>query len=160
MRRNFTLYFVIGLALIVLATFVVFTLVARDSVAQRRHLVAHNLAKFGKTLAAESTPPADAVAFLRAKLDPMVLVHPSWPEQPGYMLVEGVRLTGADADPPDTIWIYENVPPQKLKVGRHILLASGNVEIDDPRFQQRLAAQEEGWKKAGRTWSIRPLGPP
>lgn len=148
-RRNFTLYFIIGLGLIVLATFVAFTLIARDSVAQRRVQVARNLHEMGKALASG------------AKLDPALLLHPSWPEQAGYMIVDGVRLNGPDADGSDTIWIFENVPPQKLKVGRQVLFKNGSVEFvtDDPQFQQRLKAQEDAWKKAGRTWSVTPLTP-
>lgn len=155
-RRNFTLYFILLLGVISAITFYYFTAYARSSVEHRKEINRSNLAAIGAALkkhALDERLPADLPA---GTLPPQTFTNPSWPEQAGYMLVTGVRLT----DAPETILVFENTPPAKRKLGRHVLTLDGRIEVvSEDRLQERLDALQFKWKAESRPWRVSALFP-
>ena len=120
--------------------------------AERRAYSAKNLAEMGKLLLAADFPD-DPNALLAAQ--PALVINPSWPEQVGYVYVRGTKAT----DEPGTIVLYENVPPEKRKIGRQVLLRSGSVEMcTEDDFQKRKQEQEKRWSAERRPWQLVPVG--
>ncbi len=151
-RRNFTLFFILALGAAAAGTFFVFSSYARSSVKTRRDASRANLQALAGALSAYATggaypqDPAPALAIVL----PEQRINPSWPEGPGYVYVSGVSKN----DPPETLLLYENVPPQKARMGRLVSLLNGEPrQLEEPAFQERLRAQEELWRASGRRWN-------
>jgi uncharacterized protein YbgA (DUF1722 family) len=67
---------------------------------------------------------------------------------------------GTEADPPDTILIYENVPPEKRKLGRLVARADGSIEqLSETQFEERLNALKSRFAEQKRTWNVLPVDP-
>ena len=156
-RRNFALLFIIALLLASAATFAVFTYVARTGKAQRREVSRANLIKMHEALQAYAREngrfPDDLSALQPRFLQAEDVIHPAWPERPGYMYVAGVQ----SVDPPESVLVFENLPERKVKLGRLAVTLQGQVqELNEADFQQRLSAQELRYKEKKRAWTLRP----
>jgi hypothetical protein len=147
-RRNFTLFFLALIGIVVVATFFTFTYFQRQGLAKRRAESRENLREIARRLRSlDPIPEEPAVLILRESSDKNLLTSPSWPDQPGYFFIPGVRST----DPPATLLAYENIPPGKRKIARFVATLDGEInELSDADFQCRLDEQTEAWKKDNR----------
>jgi hypothetical protein len=158
---RFAVLFVLALALVSTGVFLVFSHYQRVGAEERRELSAAHLARFKQFLNSYAERhngnfPERALIFQDAlKTDD--LIHPSWPEQPGYVYVTDARAS----DEANTIVIYENVPERKRKLGFQILRRDGRIEwLSQQDFVSALQAQEALWKKSGRLWKPEEIVPP
>ena len=164
-RRNFVIYFM-GIMLVASAiTFVCFTYAAHTSKAQRREISLNNLRSIHQALKAfvddaenQKRFPTELKMLAPKYLkDENALSHPAWPNRAGYVYVVGVQIS----DPAETIFVYENVPAGKEKLGRLTLSLNGEVHMwDEAAFQALIAAQQALWKSQNRLWravAVEPL---
>ena len=161
-HRYFAPLLLLGLLAVSAGGFFILRHMAETSVAQRRELSRKNLERLNVALRAtaernQGSYPGSAEAVVReAALAAEALIHPAWPDQPGYIYVPGGRLD----DDPSTIVVFENVPARKSRLPHQILTVAGGIEtLETPAFKERLRHQAERWKQAGRRWAPEPLGP-
>jgi hypothetical protein len=101
--------------------------------------------------------PDDPLAVYPKLVDDIdVFVNPSWPDDSGYVYVRGIR----QADPTDTIVLFENVPTEKRKLGRLLAKLDGTIEqLTEAQFQEKLKAQEACWTEQKRGWRVLLIDP-
>src|SRR5579862_89405 len=157
----FTVVFVLTLLLISAAVFVVFTHFQRTLAEERRTRSAQNLETLRDVIRAYAAGhngalPARAAEIATRVKSPEDLLHPAWPNQPGYVYIPGAQPSDGD----DSILIYENAPESKRKLGFQVLLVNGKIEaLSRDAFLDVLSSQEEFWKQKGRFWSPEELIP-
>jgi hypothetical protein len=159
-RRNFTLYFVLILAVISAGVFFAFRDMMRSSVEQRRETSrAHLKALFQalRNYAAEnngSFPDELNRLYPKYVQDRDVFFHPAWPDRPGYVYITDLR----SVDGSETIAIFENIPAEKGKLQCLALTLGGSiVPLDGSQLEQRLEAQASVWRTEKRQWLPKPV---
>ena len=149
---NFAIPFIVVSGLLGIGGFLLLRSTAQNGVVERRAYSAKNLHELGKLLENAGFPD-DPNTLLNAQ--PGLAINPSWPEQVGYVYVRGTKAT----DEPTAIVLYENVPPEKRKIGRQALLRNGTVEMfTEDEFQKRKQQQEQRWSADHRPWQLVPVG--
>ncbi len=149
---NFAIPFIVVSGLLGIGGFLLLRGTARSGVIERRGYSAKNLKEMGDLIKSAGYPD-DPNALLADR--PGLAINPSWPEQVGYVYISKVKAT----DAADTMVLFENVPPEKRKIGRQVLLQSGNVElIPEDAFQTRLKELEARWSTEHRPWQLVPVG--
>lgn len=159
-RRNFTLYFMLAMTAVSAGVFFSFRGVMRSSLAERREVSRSHLQTLHqglKAYAAENNAAyPEELSLLHPQFipDSATFFHPAWPERPGYVYVTGLRAS----DPPESLTIYENIPPGKEKLQRLVLRLNGTIESwPEAEFQQRLARQAAVWQAEKRPWQPQPV---
>jgi hypothetical protein len=152
-RPKFIFFFLLFVGICSAAGFLTLRYAAQQGVASRREQSRGHLQALGNILAARAATAAGqfpgSVAGLIDAQDAGLAVNPSWPDEDGYIYVTGVRAS----DPPESLLLYENVPPEKRKIGRLVLRLDGSIELlAEGAFQQRLKAQEIARAAAERPW--------
>ena len=152
-RPNFVIFFLIFVGVCGFAGFMTLRYAAKSGVAARREQSREHLLALGKLLServsrAERSYPHDFAGLIDASHADLT-VNPAWPDEAGYIYVTGVRSD----DPPDSLLLFENVPPEKRKLGRLVLRLDGKVELlTEDQFQQRLDAQRMSREAVQRPW--------
>jgi hypothetical protein len=166
-KRNFLVLFLLVTAVIGGGFFFGLRYSAASGIAGRKKEIRANLGRivaalktYSQTAGGNGLLPDDPLAVYPKFIDdPEVFVNPSWPDEIGYSYVTGVR-TGAETDAPDTILIYENVPPEKRKLGRLVARADGSIEqLSETQFEERLNALKSRFAEQKRTWNVLPVDP-
>ena len=152
---RFAIVFMLTLAAISGGVFVAFSTYQRAMFTSRRETSAQNLTGIGAALKAYAAnnggryPERAALLTQEYLPDEHVLIHPAWPEQPGYVYIPGQRAE----DSPQTLLLYENVPEHKRKLGIQALFSDGRIEtLKEAEIEIKLKNQEEAWKRTGRVW--------
>lgn len=155
---RFAICFILGMLLASAGIFFAFSSSQRSAMAWRRQTSAENLSKIFTVLNTYSQRFADYPERPSQLLDTnlidpkspdamRVLINPSWPTLPGYIYLPGVRSD----DSPETLFVYENVPENKRKLGRQVVYRSGKIELlSEVDFEAKIKAQEEIWRKSKR----------
>jgi hypothetical protein len=151
-RFNFAVPFILVSGLLGIAGFLLLRSTAQSGVAERKNESRANLALMAQLLKAAGYPddPNAAIAS-----HPEAAINPSWPEQIGYVYVSGIHST----DPESSVVLFENVPPEKQKLGRLVARLDGTVELlTEGALQERLHAMEARWSAEHRPWRKIPIG--
>lgn len=158
-RRYFTLIFVVVLGAISVFVFFQFREMTRNSVEQRHEASRAHLLALHKGLQSYAAANTGSFPNLLGQLFPKYVAdrenffHPAWPDRPGYVYVTGLRA----ADDPQSIEIFENVPPEKDKLQRSFVTLSGEVyALNKTQFDERLSKQESTWRAEKRLWLAQP----
>jgi len=165
LRRNFLVLFLLITGIIGAGFFFGLRYSAASGIAERKSEIRRNLNRMLLALTtyaqnnAGAFPDDIVTLFPKYVSDPEIFVNPSWPDEIGYMYVTGV-CTGSVPDSSDTLLIFENVPPEKRKLGRLVVQLDGKVEqLTEPQFQERLTALKARWSEQKRDLKLAPVDP-
>lgn len=153
-RFNFAVPFILVSGVLGIAGFLVLRGAAQSGVAERKNESRAHLALLGQLLQSAGYPDDPAATIAP---HPEATINPSWPDQVGYVYICGIQ--GAGKDTPETVVLFENVPPEKQKLGRLALRVDGSVELlTESALQERLRAMESRWSVDHRPWRKVPIG--
>ena len=152
---RFAIVFMLVLACIAFGVYLTFSTFQRSMASERRDVSRHNMELIFRALDAylwknNGKYPEHASQFTQMGLPAASLIHPAWPDQPGYIYIPGAR---ASDNVEYTIVAYENVPDRKRKQGIMVLKRGGIINKEtESNFTRKLNEQEAAWKKDGRIW--------
>ena len=153
----FAIGFIAALLAVSALVFLTFTYYQRTMAEARRLESAKNLKmiraallNYAKTSGHFPVSPSELSGIFKGNAE--FLIHPSWPEQAGYVYISG-------SDPkdfaPEIMMVFENVPDRKRKLGRQSVNVDGNVKYwTDEDFERALAYHEKTWKIAPKPWRL------
>ncbi len=158
-KSNFVIFFLIIVGICGAAGFLTLRYVALQGVAARRAQSRERLLAMGKLLADRANTNEgrypDKIDEVLGAHQTELATNPSWPDEAGYVYVTGVR----NSDPPESLLVYENVPPEKRKIGRLVLRRDATVELlTEDQFQKRLSDQESRASAQQRPWRTETVG--